>query len=161
MESCGLGQLFKCTATQKNCFNAQFLRLIAPSGWSVDLKGAGRGYRRLLLNKTMAPQFDRPNINRLPSKISSSFQSLAQISPPPFTHLSSLMYRSGEHVNVTNCTRKGSGRGLLGQILSITNVLILVWLCTIWWGESLVFKASLAACQWDQWEQWVSDVHVI
>jgi hypothetical protein len=46
--------------------------------------------------------------------------------------------------------------GLLRRLLSVTNALILLWICVLWWGERVVFRNSLAACQWHQWEQWVS-----
>lgn len=42
------------------------------------------------------------------------------------------------------------------RLLSVSNALILLWICLLWWGERLVFRNSLTACQWNQWEQWVS-----
>lgn len=45
--------------------------------------------------------------------------------------------------------------GRLGTCVNVTNALILAWICAIWWGERHVFRTSLAACHWHQWEKWV------
>ena len=34
--------------------------------------------------------------------------------------------------------------------------LILSWILILWWGERLVFLRSISACEWGEWEQWVS-----
>lgn len=68
------------------------------------------------------------------------------------------MRHSDESVAIKYLKSQKTGAGTLRRLLSVSNALIFVWLCVIWWGERLVFYNSLAACQWEQWEQWVSDV---
>ena len=41
------------------------------------------------------------------------------------------------------------------RIRSLPNVLIILWLILLYWGEILVFRQSVAACHWSNWEQWV------
>jgi hypothetical protein len=64
----------------------------------------------------------------------------------------------GEPLNVRTGKTQAYGNRVLERILNVTNALILVWICVIWWGERLAFSRSVAACQWHQWEQWVSDI---
>lgn len=44
----------------------------------------------------------------------------------------------------------------LRLVLTAPNVLLLIWLGTLWWGERTVFRDSVEACKWDSWENWVS-----
>ncbi|KAL4922408.1 hypothetical protein BDW62DRAFT_172457 [Aspergillus aurantiobrunneus] len=41
-------------------------------------------------------------------------------------------------------------------LLTITNGLIVLWICTLWWGERSVFRDSVESCAWDAWEKWPS-----
>jgi hypothetical protein len=34
-------------------------------------------------------------------------------------------------------------------------LLVVVWLLVLWWGERLVFRNSISACRWENWEPWV------
>ena len=43
----------------------------------------------------------------------------------------------------------------LKRILTVPTLLILLWAWTIWWGERLAFRTSVAECRWDNWEHWV------
>ncbi|PYI09634.1 hypothetical protein BO78DRAFT_337254 [Aspergillus sclerotiicarbonarius CBS 121057] len=39
-------------------------------------------------------------------------------------------------------------------IFTISNALILFWICTLWWGERTVFQDSVKTCAWGNWEKW-------
>ncbi|KAL3475703.1 hypothetical protein BJX99DRAFT_229169 [Aspergillus californicus] len=39
-------------------------------------------------------------------------------------------------------------------LFTVTNGLILLWICTIFWGERGVFQESIDSCAWDAWEKW-------
>ncbi|KAL4804396.1 hypothetical protein BDV18DRAFT_143098 [Aspergillus unguis] len=41
-------------------------------------------------------------------------------------------------------------------VFTITNGLIFLWICTLWWGERTVFRDSVDSCAWDAWESWPS-----
>ncbi|PGH18173.1 hypothetical protein AJ80_04560 [Polytolypa hystricis UAMH7299] len=43
---------------------------------------------------------------------------------------------------------------LLRMVLSLQNVLLLVWGLTLWWGERVVFRDSVQECSWELWENW-------
>src|SRR5215469_7939640 len=43
----------------------------------------------------------------------------------------------------------------LRRWLSLPNLLIALWLLTIYWGERLVFNNSIRHCDWRYWESWV------
>jgi hypothetical protein len=43
---------------------------------------------------------------------------------------------------------------LRGQV-NLHNGLILVWALVLWWGEWAVFRRSMEACEWGNWESWV------
>lgn len=43
-------------------------------------------------------------------------------------------------------------------IFTIPNALIVLWICTLWWGERTVFRDSVESCVWSDWEKWVSFV---
>lgn len=34
------------------------------------------------------------------------------------------------------------------------NLLIFLWICTLYWGERKVWKDSVRSCAWDTWEDW-------
>ncbi|KAL4928995.1 putative manganese ion homeostasis (Fr) [Aspergillus undulatus] len=42
-------------------------------------------------------------------------------------------------------------------LFTITNGLIVLWICTLWWGERSVFRDSIESCTWGAWEQWPTD----
>jgi hypothetical protein len=42
------------------------------------------------------------------------------------------------------------------SLLSLPHLCILVWLIVLLWGERWVFESSTKACQWRNWERWVS-----
>ena len=43
-------------------------------------------------------------------------------------------------------------------IFTIPNAFVLLWICTLWWGERTVFRDSVESCVWSDWEKWVSFV---
>ncbi|KAL4938225.1 hypothetical protein BDV06DRAFT_201387 [Aspergillus oleicola] len=42
------------------------------------------------------------------------------------------------------------------RLLTVMNGLIVLWICTLWWGERSVFRDSVESCAWGAWEQWPS-----
>jgi ethanolamine phosphate phosphodiesterase len=42
------------------------------------------------------------------------------------------------------------------RLLNLPNLLVAVWLLLLLWGERWVFQNSLKACEWRNWERWVS-----
>ncbi|RAL04570.1 putative manganese ion homeostasis (Fr) [Aspergillus ibericus CBS 121593] len=42
-------------------------------------------------------------------------------------------------------------------IFTVSNALILFWICTLWWGERTVFQESVETCGWGNWEKWPQD----
>ncbi|KAK5120398.1 hypothetical protein LTR85_006337 [Meristemomyces frigidus] len=42
----------------------------------------------------------------------------------------------------------------LRRLSIATSLLTLIWLLVLHWGERTVFKAGIAACEWEHWEQW-------
>ncbi|PYH43886.1 putative manganese ion homeostasis (Fr) [Aspergillus saccharolyticus JOP 1030-1] len=42
-------------------------------------------------------------------------------------------------------------------IFNVTNALVVLWACTLWWGERTVFQDSVKACAWETWEKWPQD----
>lgn len=45
---------------------------------------------------------------------------------------------------------------VLKRVFTIANAIILLWILTLWWGERTVFRESIEACAWENWESWVS-----
>lgn len=41
------------------------------------------------------------------------------------------------------------------SLLTLVKVLIVVWFVALYWGERMVFKDSIDACRWENWENWV------
>jgi len=41
-------------------------------------------------------------------------------------------------------------------LLNLPNAFIAIWIVVLLWGERWVFEGSVAACQWANWERWVS-----
>lgn len=50
---------------------------------------------------------------------------------------------------------KNTGRILLRRLITLANLLILLWFWVLWWGERRVFRDSLEGCTWGEWEAWV------
>lgn len=50
--------------------------------------------------------------------------------------------------------RRGGIR-TIRRMFRIPNLLIFLWLFTLWWGERLVFRQSIESCDWSDWEEWV------
>ncbi|PYI28693.1 hypothetical protein BP00DRAFT_376841 [Aspergillus indologenus CBS 114.80] len=48
-------------------------------------------------------------------------------------------------------------RRIFRCIFTITNALVVLWACTLWWGERTIFQDSVQACAWGNWEKWPQD----
>lgn len=46
----------------------------------------------------------------------------------------------------------------LKDLLGIQLALIIVWWVVLWWGEEVVFRRSVEACAWGEWESWVCHI---
>ncbi|KKZ67036.1 hypothetical protein EMCG_07268 [[Emmonsia] crescens] len=60
--------------------------------------------------------------------------------------------------------RCGYALWLLRLVCSLQNILILLWVVTLWWGERKVFRDSVRECAWAGWERWPQEAlphHVI
>jgi hypothetical protein len=42
------------------------------------------------------------------------------------------------------------------RLLCLPHLLVLAWLLVLLWGERWVFQSAIKACEWSQWERWVS-----
>ena len=40
------------------------------------------------------------------------------------------------------------------KLLSIPITLVFIWMVALWWGEQAIFRRSISACAWDNWESW-------
>jgi hypothetical protein len=43
-------------------------------------------------------------------------------------------------------------------LVTAVRVLVLVWFVVLYWGERMVFKDSIDACRWQDWENWVCSI---
>lgn len=41
------------------------------------------------------------------------------------------------------------------RLITTPNVLIILWVALLWWGERFVFTRSISNCDWTTWERWV------
>lgn len=46
--------------------------------------------------------------------------------------------------------------GLCRRGLTVVNLVVLLWVWVLWWGERRVFGETLGGCGWGDWEEWVS-----
>lgn len=46
-------------------------------------------------------------------------------------------------------------KSLMRRLLSLGNILILLWIYVIYWGERTVFDRAIDECDWRNWENWV------
>ncbi|KAL4781344.1 cell division control protein/putative DNA repair exonuclease [Aspergillus varians] len=46
---------------------------------------------------------------------------------------------------------------MIRTLFTITNGLIVLWICTLWWGERTIFRDSVESCAWGGWEKWPSN----
>ncbi|EEP82837.1 conserved hypothetical protein [Uncinocarpus reesii 1704] len=53
--------------------------------------------------------------------------------------------------------RHGRLRAVLRMVVSLQNVLIGLWIMTLWWGERKVFRDAVEECAWSEWEKWPKD----
>jgi hypothetical protein len=44
---------------------------------------------------------------------------------------------------------------LLRASFCVANLLAVLWMFTLWWGERTVFRDQISQCYWDSWEKWV------
>src|SRR6266487_2874680 len=43
-------------------------------------------------------------------------------------------------------------------VFNLPHALILLWLVVLWWGERTVFRKTIEACEWHNWERWVRHI---
>ena len=43
----------------------------------------------------------------------------------------------------------------LRSFLTLGNLLIVLWVITLRWGERSQFNSTVSSCQWEEWENWV------
>ncbi|KAL1954627.1 hypothetical protein VTO42DRAFT_868 [Malbranchea cinnamomea] len=53
-----------------------------------------------------------------------------------------------------NGRRFGVLLALLRLVFTIPNLLLLLWVGTLWWGERSAFRDSVRECRWESWESW-------
>ena len=41
------------------------------------------------------------------------------------------------------------------RVFTVVNIIILLWVFTLRWGERTVFQEHIDSCFWDNWERWV------
>lgn len=44
------------------------------------------------------------------------------------------------------------------RLLSFPHVLVALWLLVLFWGERWTFASKVNRCDWDHWEDWVSQL---
>lgn len=47
-------------------------------------------------------------------------------------------------------------RSCIRAAFSIANLLVIMWIFTLWWGERTIFQDKISQCFWESWENWVS-----
>lgn len=47
-------------------------------------------------------------------------------------------------------------RSSLRAAFCVANLLVVIWMYTLWWGERTIFQDKILECYWDSWENWVS-----
>lgn len=75
-------------------------------------------------------------------------------SPPPWPK------RWASNVREATSSRHGLWslfKRIARYVFTVSNALIALWICTLWWGERTVFRDSVKACNWGNWERWVGD----
>lgn len=58
-------------------------------------------------------------------------------------------------------TRSVQRKWTLNSIFSVHLGLILVWVLTLWWGEKMSFKWTVADCAWARWENRVCRMVIV
>lgn len=41
------------------------------------------------------------------------------------------------------------------RLLTLANVLVVLWWVVLYWGEKGTFNGTIESCSWDKWENWV------
>ncbi|RDK39610.1 hypothetical protein M752DRAFT_278102 [Aspergillus phoenicis ATCC 13157] len=75
-------------------------------------------------------------------------------SPPPWPK------RWASNVREATSSRHGLWslfKRIARYVFTVSNALIALWICTLWWGERTVFRDSVKACNWGNWERWPQD----
>jgi hypothetical protein len=57
---------------------------------------------------------------------------------------------------IPRALRQVSQNWHLRRLLSLPHILIVLWALLLLWGERWVFENRIKACQWENWEKWVS-----
>lgn len=52
--------------------------------------------------------------------------------------------------------RRGAGKSWsVKDVMSIRNLVRMMWVLLVWWGERRVFNTAIRNCAWGNWEEWV------
>ncbi|KAL5336616.1 hypothetical protein BJX70DRAFT_271918 [Aspergillus crustosus] len=95
------------------------------------------------------PRHDTPVLQSVHDTVSLwTTQGLATARRTASSQIDKVKNRGGPRILAINTIR---------SLFTVTNGLILLWVCTIWWGERSVFRSSLESCAWNAWEKWPSD----
>ncbi|KAI5305164.1 Fungal specific transcription factor [Ascosphaera pollenicola] len=72
------------------------------------------------------------------------------------SHLTGTKLRSFSGGRTTTGGNRALIYGAISWICTVQNVLILLWIFTLYWGERKVWKDSIRSCAWEQWESWLA-----
>lgn len=78
----------------------------------------------------------------LPPKVALTVQRAVQKGPMAIAHMPRRMWNSRR-----TFTRR--------HIINLPNLLVVLWILVLLWGEKWVFQSSIEACDWSRWERWV------
>jgi hypothetical protein len=65
-------------------------------------------------------------------------------------------FRNSDTFRVPRTWQEAKHRFNPKGLLNLPNALIILWIIVLLWGERWVFEGSINACQWTNWERWVS-----
>lgn len=76
--------------------------------------------------------------------------------PESFTHQT---WRRGRAFVVYHIRPKWrevtGGRWHWRRMFTLVNILVVLWIYTLYWGERNTFKSAVKSCDWEKWEDWV------
>lgn len=52
--------------------------------------------------------------------------------------------------------RRGAGKSWsVRDAMGVRNLVRVLWVLVVWWGERRVFNTAIQNCSWENWEEWV------
>ncbi|OJD14821.1 hypothetical protein AJ78_04877 [Emergomyces pasteurianus Ep9510] len=114
----------------------------------------------------MTPHSHRDHFVEPPSLFQRIYSSLPPVAKATIARIQTRATRfATSYARETRRRRRcGYVLGLLRLGCSLQNILILLWVVTLWWGERKVFRDSVRECEWAGWERWPQDAlphHVV